>query len=267
MKSKQITEAQALRLCILVGIVAFLAGIAVAISTSPRAEPILDGKTTFDLGAGECRYTKAPAGQWWQPEFQNSFRTVDNCQSLGFSFALSKSWTLGIHYAALGSVSIDATAVTCPADDCEKTRDYSKDFSRADCLKWNEDNCGYRWTSGGNAKGALATAAYRVFDMGALGFDLRGGLYFHQLKYAAAVENFGCPDAPSCRQVTITQKTHFAVRPVYGVGVKYKPGFLQGGFVAVTWDRFIGIGNRVDQFTGGFKGDTDRLMLWAGLPL
>jgi hypothetical protein len=51
--------------------------------------------------------------------------------------------------------------------------------------------------SGGNAKGALATAAYRIFDMGALGFDLRGGLFFHQLKYAAVVENIGCPDMPS----------------------------------------------------------------------
>jgi hypothetical protein len=267
MKTKHITETPARRLCILVGIVSFLAGIAVAISTGPRAESILDGKTTFDLGAGECRYTASPPGQWWQPEFQHSIRTVDNCQSIGFSFALARSWTVGIHYASLGSVAIDATAVTCRADDCEKNRDYAKDFYRPECLKWNEDNCAYRWTSGGNAKGALATAAYRVFDMGALGFDLRGGLYFHQLKYAAAVENFGCPDMASCRQLTVTQKTHFDVRPVLGISAKYKPGFLHGGFVAVTWDRFFGIGNRVDQFTGGFKGDTDRLMFWTGLPL
>lgn len=261
------SKAKTHRLCILVGIVSFLAGITVAISTSPRAESTLDGKTTFDLGAGECRYTKSPPGQWWQPEFQNSIRTVDNCQSIGFSYELSKSWTLGLHYAALGSVAIDATAVTCPMDDCDHTRDYSKDFSRAECKEWNADNCAYRWPSGGNAKGALATAAYRAFNIGALGFDLRGGLYFHQLKYAAAVESFGCPDMPSCRQLTVTQKTHFSVRPVYGLGVKYSPGWMAGGYVGVTWDRFVGIGNRVKDMTAGFKGDTDRMMIWAGLPL
>jgi hypothetical protein len=255
------------KLLLLVAAVSFIAGVATSVATSPRAEPVLDGKTTFDLGAGECRYTRSPAGQWWQPEFQNSFRTVDNCQSLGFTFELNRSWSFGLHYAALGSVSIDAIAVTCKDDDCEHNRDKSKDFYRDECKKWSEDNCAYRWASGGNAKGALATAAYRVFDMGALGFDLRGGLYFHQLKYAAVVENIGCPDAPSCRQVQITQKTHFAVRPVYGLGAKYSPGWMQGGYIGMTWDRFVGIGDRVKEMTAGFKGDTDRLMFWAGLPL
>jgi hypothetical protein len=169
---------------------------------------------------------------------------------------------------SLGSVAIDADAVTCPHDDCDRTRDFTKDFDRAGCKPtFNEDNCRYRWVSGGNAKGALATAAYRIFDMGALGFDLRGGLFFHQLKYAAVVENIGCPDMPQCRQLSVTQRTHFAVRPVYGLGAKYAPEFLRGGYVGVTWDRFVGIGDRVKDMTAGFKGDTDRLMLWAGLPL
>lgn len=244
-------------------------GFVSAVSYSTFAQKsVLDGKTTFDLGAGECRYTAAPDGQWYQKEHQNSVRTIDNCGSIGFSFAMNPAWTFGLHYVSLGSVSIDAQAVTCPRDDCEHTRDTSKDFFRADCKPtFNEDNCAYRWASGGNAKGALATAAWRAFNMGALGFDLRGGLYFHQLKYAAVVENIGCPDDPSCRQLTVTQKAHFAVKPVLGVGVKYAPGWASGGFAAVTWDRFFGIGDRVDQMTAGFKGDTDRLMLWAGLPL
>jgi hypothetical protein len=244
-------------------------GLLIGIAGSNYAQQsILDGKTTFDLGAGECRYTAAPDGQWYQKEHQNSVRTIDNCQSIGFSFKPYERWTFGIHYAALGSVSIDAQAVTCSADDCEKNRDMSKDFYRAECKdKFNEDNCAYRWASGGNAKGALATASYRAFNIGALGFDLRGGLYFHQLKYAAVVENIGCPDMPSCRQLSYDQKTHFSIRPVYGVGAKYAPEFLKGGFVGVTWDRFVGIGDRVKEMTAGFKGDTDRTMLWAGLPL
>lgn len=252
-----------------------LLGLLVAISPAPRAQKTSDAfeksmqerKATLDFGLGECRYTKAPPGTWQQPEFQNSIRMVDNCQSWGFSFPMFSRWTLGIHYASLGSVAIDAIAVTCKADDCEHNRDNTKDFYRADCLKWNEDNCAYRWASGGNAKGALASAAYRLFNMGALGFDLRGGLFFHQLKYSAVVENIGCPDMPSCRQVAITQKTHFSVRPVFGVGAKYAPEFLRGGFVGVTWDRFVGIGDRVKEMTAGFKGDTDRIMFWGGLPL
>mgnify|MGYP001610157030 CR=1 FL=1 len=225
-------------------------------------------KTTFDLGAGECRYTRAPNGTWRQDEFQNSFRTVDNCQSFGFSFAPVKNWTFGLHYVSLGSVALDAIAVTCPKDDCDNTRDPSKDFTRAECKDhFNEDNCAYRWVSGGNAKGIHTTAAWRAFDMGALGFDLRGGLFFHQLKYAAAVENVGCSDDPSCRQLTVTQKTHFAIRPTMGLGVKYQPTFLKGGYLGVTWDRFVGIGDRVKDMTAGFKGDTDRLMFWGGLPL
>lgn len=245
-------------------VLGFLLGIA---GSNFAQKSMLDGKTTFDLGAGECRFTAAPDGQWYQKEHQNSVRTIDNCGSVGFTFQLNKAWSFGLHYASLGSVSIDAIAVTCPADNCEKSRDPSKDFYRANCREFNDDNCAYRWASGGNAKGALATAAWRAFDMGALGFDLRGGLYFHQLKYAAVVENIGCPDDPTCRQLTVTQKARFAVKPVLGVGAKYQPGFLKGGYVGVTWDRFFGIGDRVDQMTAGFKGDTDRLMLWAGLPL
>lgn len=254
-------------------VLTFLCGLAfgffIAISNSPKAQQsILDGKTTFDLGAGECRYTVAPPGTWRQPNFQNSVRTVDNCQSFGFSLAMSNDWTFGIHYVSLGSVAIDAIAVTCPKDDCDRTRDFSKDFYRAECQeKFVEDNCAYRWVSGGNAKGALATAAYRLFNIGALGFDLRGGLFFHQLKYSAAVENIGCPDMPACRQLTVTQKTDFAVRPVFGLGAKYAPGFLHGGFVGMTWDRFVGIGDRVKEMTAGFKGDTDRVMFWGGLPI
>lgn len=252
-------------LCLLGVALGYIGGMQAVSKAQEKA--LLEGKTTFDLGAGECRYTRAPNGTWRQDEFPNSFRTVDNCQSLGFSFDLNKYWTFGIHYVSLGSVALDAVAVTCPNDDCNNTRDSSKDFSRADCLKWNEDNCAYRWVSGGNAKGALATAAYRLFDMGALGFDIRGGLFFHQLKYSAVVENMGCPDAPSCRMVEVTQKTHFSVRPTYGLGAKYAPGWMHGGYVGVTWDRFVGIGDRVKEMTAGFKGDTDRLMLWAGLPL
>lgn len=257
---------QFLRDLSLVGL-GFIAAISIKIATSADMS-VLDGKTTLDLGAGECRYTAAPDGQWYQKEHQNSVRTIDNCQSLGFSFEPVKNWTFGLHYASLGSVSIDAQAVTCPRDDCDHTRDTSKDFNRAECKdKFNEDNCAYRWVSGGNAKGALATAAYRIFDMGALGFDLRGGLYFHQLKYSAVVENIGCPDMPACRQLQVTQRTHFDVRPVYGLGAKYSPEWMKGGFVGVTWDRFVGIGDRVKDMTAGFKGDTDRTMLWAGLPL
>lgn len=253
---------------ILFGSTWLLAGLLIGIAGSNFAQKsVLDGKTTFDLGAGECRYTRAPNGTWRQDEFQNSARMVDNCQSLGFSFQPVHDWTFGIHYVSLGSVAIDAVAVTCPKDDCDNYRDKAKDFYREDCKKWNEDNCAYRWVSGGNAKGALATASYRLFDMGALGFDLRGGLFFHQLKYAAVVENLGCPDMPSCRQLEVTQKTDFAVRPVLGFGAKYAPEFLKGGFVGVTWDRFFQIGDRVKQMTAGFKGDTDRLMLWAGVPL
>jgi len=270
MKNTQTVQAEAKvirRAMILVGIGSFLAGMAVSIAISPRAEP-LEKKTTFDLGAGECRYTAAPDGQWYQKEHQNSVRTIDNCQSLGFSFAPNETWTFGLHYAALGSVSIEAQAVTCPQDDCNHTRDNTADFYRADCKDaFSEKNCAYRWVSGGNAKGALATAAWRAFNIGALGFDLRGGLYFHQLKYAAVVENIECRDDPACWRMAVTQKKHFAVRPVLGVGAKYKPEFLRGGFAAVTWDRFFGIGDRVDQMTAGFKGDTDRLMVWVGLPL
>jgi hypothetical protein len=248
-------------------LVTFLCTVLLAASSASAADSILDGKTTFDIGAGECRYTRAPNGTWRQADFQNSARMVDNCQSIGFTFDINRNWSLGLHYASLGSVAIDAEAVTCPRDDCDNTRDFSKDFYRADCKNWNEDNCAYRWVSGGNAKGALAAAAYRLFSMGAMSFNVSGGLFFHQLKYAAVVENFGCPDMPSCRQLEVTQKTHFAVRPVLGVGAKYAPQFLKGGFAAVTWDRFFMIGDRVDQMTAGFKGDTDRLMLWAGLPL
>lgn len=250
-----------------------LFGLLLGIGLTPRADdkPRLNIEpvraVTLDLGLGECRYTRAPNGTWRQDEFQNSFRTVDNCGSMGFSFPLATSLTFGLHYVSLGSVALDAIAVTCPKDDCDNTRDNTKDFRRADCLKWNEDNCAYRWVSGGNAKGALASAAYRVFDMGALGFDLRGGLFFHQLKYSAVVENIGCQDMPSCRQLEVTQRTHFAVRPVFGLGAKYAPGWMHGGYVGVTWDRFVGIGDRVKEMTAGFKGDTDRLMLWAGLPL
>lgn len=262
------TQATARRLAVLVGIVSFLAGIAVAISISPRAEPVLEKRTTFDLGSGECRYTAAPDGQWHQKEYQNSVRTIDNCGSIGFSFKVSPSWTFGLHYASLGSVSIEAQAVTCPDDDCNKTRDTSKDFYRAECKPaFNGDNCAYRWVSGGNAKGALATAAWRALNMGALGFDLRGGLYFHQLKYAAVVENVECRDNPSCWRAAITQKKDFIVRPVIGVGAKYAPDWLRGGYAAVTWDRFFKIGDKVDQMTAGFKGDTDRAMVWLGLPL
>lgn len=252
----------------LVAIVAFLAGIAVSVSNNPRAEPVLHNRTTLDLGAGECRHTAAPDGQWYQKEYLNSVRTIDNCQAIGFSFELSKRWTLGLHYASLGSVSIDAQAVTCPDDDCERTRNTGANYHRDECKPaFNGDNCAYRWTSGGNAKGAHATAAWRAFDIGALGLDLRGGLYFHQLKYAAVVENVECVDDPRCWRIAISQKKHFSVRPTLGIGAKYQPGFLRGGYAAVTWDRFFGIGNRVDQFTGGFKGDTDRLMVWVGLPL
>ncbi len=52
-----------------------------------------------------------------------------------------------------------------------------------------------------------------------------------------------------------------------GLGVKYQPTFLKGGYLGVTWDRFVGIGDRVKDMTAGFKGDTDRLMFWGGLPL
>jgi hypothetical protein len=254
---------------ILFGTTWLLAGLLIGITGSNYAQQsILDGKTTFDLGVGESRYTRAPDQQWWQAEHQNSVRTVDNVQSIGFSFQANNDWTLGLHYASLGSMSIEAQAVTCPDDDCHGKRDTSKDFFRADCKPaMNQDNCAYRWTSGGNAKGALTTAAYRAFNMGALGFDLRGGLFFHQLKYSAVVENIECRDDPTCWRVAVTQKTHFAVRPVLGLGAKYQPAFLHGGFVAVTWDRFFGIGDRVNQMTAGFKGDTDRMMFWGGLPL
>lgn len=238
-----------------------LLGFVAAVAISSRAQ------VTLDLGAGECRYTKAPEGQWYQSEFQTSVRTIDNCQSVGFSAKAFTSWTFGLHYATLGSVAIESQAVTCPNDDCHKTRDMSKDFYRADCKPhFNEDNCAYSWVSGGNAKGALTTAAYRAFNIGALGFDLRGGLYFHQLKYASVVENLECRDSPNCRIATIVQRTHFAVAPVLGLGLKYSPGFLHGGFAGVTWDRFFRIGDRIEM-TAGFKGPTDRMMIWAGLPL
>lgn len=249
---KQITRDSAL---VLLGFIA-------AVAISSRAQ------ITLDLGVGECRYTPAPNGQWYQDEFPNSKRTKDNCQSLGFSVQAFQSWTFGLHYASLGSVAIAAQAVTCPNDDCDHTRDFSKDFHRPDCKSnFNADNCAYEWVSGGNAKGALASAAWRAFNIGALGFDLRGGLYFHQLKYAAVVENLDCRDMPDCRRATITQRKHFAVRPVLGVGAKYSPELLRGGFVALTWDRFLGIGDRIDHMTAGFKGPTDRTMVWMGLPL
>jgi len=249
---KQITRDSAL---VLLGFIA-------AVAISSRAQ------ITLDLGSGDCRYTRAPDQQWWQAEHQNSIRTKDNCGSGGFSFKVAENLTLGLHYASLGSVSIEAQAVTCPEDDCKKNRDTSKDYYREDCKPaFNGDNCAYRWVSGGNAKGGLASLAYRAFSIGALGFDLRGGLYFHQLKYAAVVENIECRDDPSCWRIAVNQKKHLAVRPVLGFGAKYEPEFLRGGFAAVTWDRFFGIGNRVDQMTAGFKGPTDRLMVWMGLPL
>lgn len=247
---------------LLIGTACLLAGFVLGIAGSSIAQ-----KATLDIGSGECRYTAAPDGQWYQKEYRNSVRTIDNCGSIGLSLE-NRSWTFGLHYASLGSVSIDAQAVTCPEDDCNKTRDTSKDFYRAECKPaFNGDNCAYNWASGGNAKGVLATAAWRAFGFGALGFDIRGGLYFHQLKYAAVVENVECRDNPGCWRAAITQQKDFTVRPVLGIGAKYEPNWLHGGFAAVTWDRFFGIGDHVDQMTAGFKGDTDRLMVWAGFPL
>ena len=242
----------------------FLAGVILTAAINPLADDDFDA--TFDVGAGECDYTPAPNGQWRQDEFPTTIRTHDKCHSYGFSLQ-RKDWTLGIHYATLGSVAIDSHAVTCPKDDCNNTRDFSKDFGRAECKPgFKEDNCAYDWRSGGNAKGVLGSAAYRAFNMGALGFDLRGGLYFHQLKYAAVVENIGCNDNPACWRMAVTQKSRYAIAPVLGVGVKYEPGFLRGGFVGVTWDRFFRIGEHVE-VTAGFKGPTDRMMAWVGVPL
>jgi hypothetical protein len=70
-------------------------------------------------------------GTWRQDDFQNSVRTVDNCASMGFSFPLNPSWTLGLHYVSLGSVALDAIAVTCPQDDCDNTRDFTPRTSTA----------------------------------------------------------------------------------------------------------------------------------------
>lgn len=220
---------------------------------------------TFDMGAGEARSTPPPDGQYYQKPFPNSVRTIDNVHSLGFSLQASSYWTLGLHYATLGQVAIDAAAVTCPHDDCDHFRDNTKDFHRAECVPFNEDNCQYRWVSSGRAKGMLGTLALRVFDMGAIGFDLRAGAFFHQLKYAAVVETLGCQDDPSCRLLNIEQKARYGLAPVLGVGVKYAPSWLYGGFVAFTWDRFFRMGEHIE-VTAGFKGPTDRTMIFVGAP-
>lgn len=222
---------------------------------------------TLDLGLGEARSTPPPDGQFYQKEFQSSVRTIDNVHSLGFSFRAADRWTLGLHYATLGQVAIDADAVTCPGDDCTKGRDSSKDFRRAACQDhFNDDNCQYRWVSSGRAKGMLGTVAFRFADMGALSFDLRGGAYFHQLKYGAVVERLGCQDEANCRLLNIEQKARWGLAPVLGVGAKYAPEWAKGGYLGFTWDRFFRMGEHIE-VTAGFKGPTDRTIIWMGLPL
>lgn len=244
----------------------FFIGFALGVIACDKAHAEPSG-FTFDLGIGEARSTPAPDGQWYQKEQLNSVRTIDNVHSIGFSLRASQRFTLGLHYATLGQVSIDADAVTCPGDDCDHNRDNTKDFHRADCqAAFNPDNCQYRWVSSGRAKGMLGTVAFRLYDMGALGFDLRAGGYFHQLKYGAVVERLGCQDDPSCRLVTVEQKARYGLAPVLGLGAKYAPDWARGGYLAVTWDRFFRMGEHIE-VTAGFKGPTDRTMIWAGLPL
>lgn len=242
------------------------AGVVTMTILTPKAHAAPSG-WTFDMGAGEARSTPPPDGQFYQKEFQNSVRTIDNVHSIGFSLRASERWTLGLHYATLGQVAIDADAVTCPRDDCANGRDNTKDFRRAECQPaFNDDNCQYRWVSSGRAKGMLGTLAYRVADMGALGFDARGGAYFHQLKYGAVIERLGCQDDPSCRLAVVEQKARYGLAPMLGLGAKYAPEWAKGGYLALTWDRFFRMGEHIE-VTAGFKGPTDRTMLFVGLPL
>lgn len=236
-------------------------GAAVALCWTAKAQGV---GLTLDLGAGEARNTPAPDGQFYQKEHENSVRTKDNVHSFGLSFQPEGPWTLGLHYTTLGQVAIEALAVTCPADDCGKSRDNSKDFRRAGCQPtFNEDNCQYRWVSAGRAKGVLFSAAYRFVDLGPLGLDLRGGAYLHQLKYGAVVERVGCQDDPSCRLLTIEQQSRYRLAPMLGIGAKYAPAWAHGGFAALTWDRFFRMGEHIE-VTAGFKGPTDRMMFWLG---
>ncbi len=223
-------------------------------------------RVTFDVGAGDSKYKQPPDGTWVQRQFRNSERMIDNVQSVGFSWKANSDWTLGLHYAQLGSAFIDADIITCPEDDCSKRA--AVDPNRPECKEGYAPSktCAYRFRSEGSARGVLLSAAYRLFNIGALGVDARIGAFPHQVKWNAVIENMECHDYPQCWRATINQRSSYNVKPVFGIGVKYEPHFLKGGFAQLTFDRFVDIGKHIDA-TAGFNGNVDRTMLWVGLPL
>lgn len=255
-------------LCLLGVALGYTGGMAAIGHSQEKAER---SRVTLDLGVGDSNYHKPPDGVWVQYEYegkplQHSQRMQDNVKSAGFSWKANEYWTFGLHYAQLGSASINASIIACPEDDCS-LRNAALDPNRKDCKDaYDTHTCGYRFISAGSARGALLTAAYRLFNLGDLGLDVRGGAYIHQVKWNAVIENYECIDDPKCWRVTINQRSSYGVKPVYGFGLKYEPAWLKGGFAQLTWDRFTDIGKHID-VTAGFKGDVDRTMVWVGLPL
>jgi len=224
----------------------------------------VDGMT-LDLGAGQTRGTPAPDGQFWQKEHENSLRMIDNVKSVGASFQLNPVWSVGAHTANLGTYEIHAMAVTCPADDCTKV-DKTKDLNRAEC-KNNKlvDNCQYSWVSNGGARGFTLDTGLQVYRLGGLAFDARGALFVHKVYWKAVIENTDCRDAGCWRQ-TLNQSSGYQIRPALGAGVSYSPAWAKGGSLMLTWDRFFDIAKH-NEVTAGFKGDIDRTMIWARMPL
>lgn len=93
---KTFTQAQARRLCILVGIVAFLAGISVAITSSPRAQ---QRGTELRAETGTCKHDVATDGLFYQSPYQTNNQLNPSCStvSLAGMFDETRGWRIGYH--------------------------------------------------------------------------------------------------------------------------------------------------------------------------
>ncbi len=222
--------------CTLVGVLAFSAGILVSASIASRSEDQKDiqGKKfslTLDLGYSDNRFTRSPPDTWWQPDQNHEGHVKAGGGTVGLSWDVTDSLTLGAHYVQLGRTEVNALAIAFPGDD--RAKQGSIDPMRAPCSDSFKDGCLYHWHTTAFSRGINLSASYKLFEIAGVRLDGKVGLYANRLTAHAVVEPVGCNDSCGWR-VQVDQSVD-RITPMWGAAVRWK-------WFAVGLEFYEGIG-------------------------
>lgn len=213
-------------------------------------------KFSADAGYSDCRYTASPDGQWYQKDQEHSSRYKAGCGTFGLGFKATEDFTLGVHYVQLGRTNVEALAVAFPGDNrALMTADIIP--TRPACSPSFSAGCLYQWHTGSFTRGLNLSASYKLFDLGPVRFEGKGGLYFHKLSSTAVVEPLGCRDNCPWR-VTVDQSA-MSVGPMWGAVVRWK-------YFYASWESFERIGAHT-QVTANVKGPVEVKTIGVSIPL